>query len=475
MVDPSVASEGLDFKEVWKALMRRRRIVVAATGVALLITALYTAQQRLFNAQYSGGFQLLITDPVSDQSSGGGAGAGAGAGAGGASFGALALNNTNRFDLPTLLGVLQSPLLLDEIARRYGRAPVGLSVTPARGIGPGQVTGILNVDITGTDPRSDQRLLQGVAEVYLAYSLNQRQQRLTEGLRFLDKQAPALEAKLSAIQAEVAAFRQRYNLLNPEEDANALKTELLNGERQILILATERQRLLQASRSIANGSLTTRGYQEAIGSGGGGGSSGGSVGSGGFTLSDSSQNLLIQLDKADEQLAEARSRFAESSPMVRGLQARRARLLPLLRNAQMETLRAALSSNANSTSAAQRQQQRLAAVFRQQPALIKTYDNLQQRLEISKTNLAGLLQTRENLQVEIAQRTVPWKVIAPPRMNPTLVSPSVPKNLAAGLLLGLAAGSGLALLRDRLDHVFHSPAEVKDDLDHPLLGHIPHV
>lgn len=470
MVDPSAASEGLDIKEVWKALMRRRRIVVAATGVALLITALYTAKQRLFNAQYAGGFQLLIADPVSDQSSGGGAGAGAG----GASFGALALNNTNRFDLPTLLGVLQSPLLLDEIARRYGRAPAGLSVTPAGAEGRGQVAGILNVGITGTDPRSDQRLLQGVAEVYLAYSLNQRQQRLTEGLRFLDKQAPALEAKLSAIQAEVAAFRQRYNLLNPEEDATALKTELLSGEQQLLSLATERQRLLQASRSIANGSLTARGFQEAIG-GGGGGSSGSSGGSGGFTLSDSSQNLLSQLDKADQQLAEARSRFAESSPMVRGLQARRTRLLPLLRNAQMEALRAALASNANRTSAAQRQQQRLAAAFRQQPILIKSYDNLQQRLEIAKTNLAGLLQTRENFQVEIAQNTVPWKVIAPPRMNPTPVSPSVPKNMAAGLLLGLAAGSGLALLRDRLDHVFHSPAEVKDDLDQPLLGHIPHV
>ncbi|NDC36025.1 MAG: chain-length determining protein, partial [Synechococcaceae bacterium WB9_2_112] len=388
----SPEQEGIDIHELWRALLRRRRIVVATTATVLLVTATYTAYQRIFKPQYAGGFQLLIADPVSDSSSS----AEGGAQGAGASFGALALNNTNRFDLPTLLGVLQSPLLLDEIAKRYGRAPQGLSVAPVGGEGRGQVAGILNVSITGSNPASDQKLLQGVAQVYLAYSLNQRQQRLSEGLRFLDRQAPALQAKLAGIQAEIAAFRQRHNLLNPQEDATALKTELLSTEQQLLSLTGERQRLLQARRAILAGSLTARGFQEAIGGAAGGSNGAGS--SGGFTLTDSGQNLLTQLDKADQQLAEARSRFSEASPMVRGLQARRTRLLPLLRQAQLEALAAALTANANRTLTSQRQQQRLAAAFRQQPALIKEFDNLQQRLEIARTNLAGLLQTRENFQ-----------------------------------------------------------------------------
>ena len=37
------------------------------------------------------------------------------------------------------------------------------------------------------------------------------------------------------------------------------------------------------------------------------------------------------------------------------------------------------------------------------------------------------------------------------------------------------AGIGAGLLRDRLDHVFHDPADVQSELKLPLLGHVPHV
>jgi capsular exopolysaccharide synthesis family protein len=70
---------------------------------------------------------------------------------------------------------------------------------------------------------------------------------------------------------------------------------------------------------------------------------------------------------------------------------------------------------------------------------------------------------------------VPWKVIAPPQIGADPIRPSVPRNLALGVVAGLVVGSGIGLLRDRLDHVFHTPGEVQEDLQVPLLGHIPHV
>jgi capsular exopolysaccharide synthesis family protein len=42
-------------------------------------------------------------------------------------------------------------------------------------------------------------------------------------------------------------------------------------------------------------------------------------------------------------------------------------------------------------------------------------------------------------------------------------------------MFGLLAGAGVALLRDRLDHVFHGPGEVRDELKVPLLGNIPFI
>ena len=69
---------------------------------------------------------------------------------------------------------------------------------------------------------------------------------------------------------------------------------------------------------------------------------------------------------------------------------------------------------------------------------------------------------------------MPWR-IALPVVNNNPIEPSLQKSLLQGILLALAAGIGTGLLRDRFDHVFHRPGEVKEDLGLPLLGHIPHV
>ena len=83
--------------------------------------------------------------------------------------------------------------------------------------------------------------------------------------------------------------------------------------------------------------------------------------------------------------------------------------------------------NAGRLATARTQQATLNLQFLQQP-LIKQYEALQQRLEIAKQNLAGLVSAREKFQLEIAQRTVPWRVIAEPAIKPNPIEPSVPRN-----------------------------------------------
>ncbi|EAQ74701.1 MULTISPECIES: CpsD/CapB family tyrosine-protein kinase [unclassified Synechococcus] len=94
---------------------------------------------------------------------------------------------------------------------------------------------------------------------------------------------------------------------------------------------------------------------------------------------------------------------------------------------------------------------------------------------IAEGNLANYLRTRDQFQLEIAQNNVPWKVIRPATVKPNPVEPRIGRGLLQGLLLGLVPGTGAALLSDRLDHVFHTPGEVKEELKEPLLGHIPYI
>ena len=464
-------NDEIDVRELWRALRRRKNLVgVTAAGV-LALSGLNTAYQRIFRPVYKGSFALLITDPLNNESGN----RAAAAALDGGMFEELARNTTSN-DIPTLIELLQSPLLLSPIAQRYDLNANALAkriTITTGGEKRKEAEGILNVSVTGRDPVEDKQLLDDLSSTYLQAALQQRQQRLSDGLNFLNKQAPALEAKTEEIQSEVSDFRQRHSLLEPTTEGGALKQREAAIAAQVLDLEAGRNRLLRVRQEIANGTLTARGFQEAIGGLGNGTTAGGDVQ--GLTISDVDQSLLQQLLKVETELAEARAKYNPDSSMVRGLEARLNQLQPLLRKNQLEAVDAALNLNAGRLETAKAQETSLNNQFLKQPALIKQYEALQTRLKIAQENLTGLVTARENFQLEIAQRSVPWRVIDPPEINPNPIKPSIPRNLALGAVLGLVAGAAAGLLRDRMDHVFHHAGEVKMDLGLPLLGHIPHV
>ena len=68
----------------------------------------------------------------------------------------------------------------------------------------------------------------------------------------------------------------------------------------------------------------------------------------------------------------------------------------MLRQNQLEAVDAALNLNAGRLATAQTQQTTLNRQFLEQPGLIKQYEALQQRLEIARQNLAGLVSAARN-------------------------------------------------------------------------------
>ena len=478
---PEAGKDKIDFQDLWRVLRRRKRIVLVTALSVIGVTTLITIHQRLFHPIYKGSFTLLISDPIdSDNQSGRGFNA-SGPGSGG--IVEQVARNSASSDIPTLITFLKSPILLDPILARHpqARAYAG-SLTiengEAKNKRQGQADGVLNISLTGRNPNEARALLKDLANTYLLTALVQRQQRLADGIKFLDRQAPALERKSEELQHQLALFRQKNIVLEPVAEGSALKTKMLEQSDNIFALQDQRSKLLNVRKAILNGTLAASSYQEAI-SGLGGSSSGGvaagTSGNSGLLVVDANQSLLEQLTKLDSQLAEARAKFTPNSSMLKGLEVRRQRLMPILRQSQLEAVAGALQANELSLTVARQQQAQLNTIFRGKPQLIKEYESLQQKLTIANTNLASLLQAKENFGLEIAQKSVPWKVIAPVSVSGAPISPSVPRNLALGVVLGLVAGAGAGLLRDRLDHVFHSPGEVNADLKQTLLGHIPHV
>ena len=183
--ETGTTDDEIDLRELWRALQRRKKIVTLTTGTVILLAALFTTYQRIFRPVYRGTFTLLITDPISNEN-GGRSGM---ANVGGMMFEQLA-RNTTKSDIPTLIEVLRSPVLLQPVADQFNLPPRALASRISIRSGDDakrqrwKVPGFLNVRITGRDPIEDERLLKALSNTYLEAALQQRQRRLTDGLAF---------------------------------------------------------------------------------------------------------------------------------------------------------------------------------------------------------------------------------------------------------------------------------------------------
>ncbi len=200
--------------EIWQAVRRRRRLALLVgigSGRRRLWLNPLGANHlaRLIKAASS----LLISDPISTEAMA--------AGAQGGTVESLARNRTS-IDFPSLVETLRSPMVLDPLRRQLG---------PAGGLlGAAQVSqvadGVLSVSLMGSKPSEIQEALNSLSTAYLNFAIQQRQRQLNEGLKFLDEQEPKLQLTVNQLQGELAAFRRRYNLLDPESEAGALKSRV---------------------------------------------------------------------------------------------------------------------------------------------------------------------------------------------------------------------------------------------------------
>jgi succinoglycan biosynthesis transport protein ExoP len=439
----------INLAELLALLRRRSRLALVVAALILAAGGVYTLRQRLFSPIYRGSFQLLVTDPISDKVESGGDSP---ALQNVALKGPGSVNSTQ-----VLIQVLRSQLLLAPLAERLnvstGQIAGRLNLNDAVRATPG----VLRVQLDWPDPEEGKEVLQALAGEYLSYSLRQRQERLRQGLAFLDEQAPALQANVDRLEGELAAFRTANSFLEPGANASRIQEQrgALQGTQQQLL--QKRAQLQNLVAAVQAGRLLGQQFETQE------------------LVTEVAPQLRAELNGVEQELAQAQATFKADSPLVANLRARRDKLRLLLQQRELDVLATQLSDNQAQLRAVAGQQAQLTSSFARNPDLIRQFDGIQQRLEVAKDNLAGYLQARENFRLEVAQRTVPWQVIDSPQFGTTPVEPSLTRSLLFWAVLGLLGGLGAAVLRDRLDHVFHSPKELEDELRLPLLGMIPHL
>ena len=175
-----------------------------------------------------------------------------------------------------------------------------------------------------------------------------------------------------------------------------------------------------------------------------------------------SQKLPQTLDNLDTRLAILRSKFTDQDDSVRRLLDKRRLLSEVFKQHIYGTL------YAQRTAA----QARLKAAERPKGVLIK-YRELLRTSARDEMTLAKLESERQALGLEKARKEDPWELISTPTLLDKPVAPSKKRIVTIGLLAGLIAGCGAALLADRRTGLVYSQDELKSLLPCPLLKHLP--
>lgn len=324
----------------------------------------------------------------------------------------------------------------------------------------GKESNIIQATYEGLDAEEVQVFLQLVSDAYLKYSLNSRQIDIVRAIKFVDAKLPDLRGRVSSLQQQLQQLRIRNNLIDPESRGEQLSGQVnafsqQQQEAQIELEQTTalyqdlRAQLSQSNETAASSALSENPRYQAV---------------------------LNQLLELDGKIAATSTVFLETTPDLQVLLEQRQKLLSILARegtqAQKEVLKKIQALEVRQRSLKNTLGE-LNSGVRALSGISREYTDIQRELEIATETLNQFLAKQQALQIEAAQREVPWEVLTPPT-DPQPISSSMLQNLILGSVLGLLLGIGAALAVDRLTEVIYTSEELKRIAKLPILGTIPY-
>ena len=314
-----------------------------------------------------------------------------------------------------------------------------------------------------TDPAKAAAAANRIADIFIQENLQLRENQAEGTSSFLETELDQTRRRLEAQEAKIAAFKQRYMGELPEQsDTNLKIVDSLQSKLQINMEAIDKAEQRRLAVEAQMQSTRTADRERT-------------------TAAAPIHTPASRLEQARGELAGLLTQYTERHPEVIRKRAEIAALekeeaaaakqppppppAPSVTHQEDPVLRAELRGIDMEVGTLKRErdqilsqinvlQGRLASVpevEQQLLSLTRDYDNIQKSYEsllakrIDARLAENLEKSRQGEQFTILERALP----------PALPSgPNVPLILGAGLLAGLALGTGLSLLRERIDQTF---------------------
>ena len=364
-----------------------------------------------------------------------------------------------------------------------------------------QTKNLFTIAYRDKSPKMAHDVVQTLLTIFIESATGTNRTDMENARRFLERQIQSYEQQLRGAEKRRADFRSRYiemlpNDLNPNVPA-------LEGARGQLLAIGGRLQDAVVNRDALRTEVENTPPMLVVEGGGTGLTGFGPTGNGKAPptrLQEAEDVLRMMLLRDTEQHPEvlAQRKLIESlrnlpaepkvaagkTPAVAppaGPQAgtipRRSVPNPVYDQLKVKLIEAEtqLSSLTRQRDDAQRTQERLEKVSKEQPGLLAEYQNMDRDYSVLRKNYEDLLGRLQSANIAQAAETqadkVKLQVIDPPEIPRLPAAPNRPLLVTGVLLAGLAVGIGITILFGQLDRSFSSVEELRT-LGLPVLGGI---
>lgn len=406
-------------------------------------------------------------------------------------FGSLDSASSSSNPVETEIQVLLSPPLLNQVIQKLqlknaDGLPLDLEKFKQK-ITASEVRGtdVIELSYQDSDAQLAASIIDTLMDIYVKNNVEINRSQSIAARQFISEQLPRSENQLKLAQLRLKEFKQRNNLVEPTEEANAAIEGMT--ELQSNIIAT-RAELQEAQTREA-------GLRAKLG----GISSEKAIASGGISGSSRLQSNINALDIAQDDLSIAEEALTDNHPDLQSQREKVAQMEQSLSGRLSQSSKTAntldprdLKQSVNSgitedlvriENESEGLQQRLSALERSYnqetsktlkfPGLEEQFTSLALEVEVATLAYTNLYESLQKSLIAENQNIGNVRILHQASLPKDPISPRLLLNILMGGILGLVMGAGAALLVDARDLRMRTLEDVRRIYNYTLLGAIP--
>ncbi|MEP7343524.1 MAG: polysaccharide biosynthesis tyrosine autokinase [Acidobacteriota bacterium] len=316
-------------------------------------------------------------------------------------------------------------------------------------------TRALAINYSHTNPIIAQAVANGVAQVFLDFSFQNKTSKYTSSFNWLDRTTRGLRAQMEQAERALADYSSSHNFFSPDEKQSLTVGKLATLFGQALKARTDRILKQSLFEEVRRGRVAQ--LPEAF--------------------SDSrTVQWQNELGKLQLKAAELNSRFGQDNPKVAELQQQMKELENLIAASTKqleERLRADYERATRDEQLIEEslEQARNEAIQQNQAAI--QLNILKQNSETARALYNDFLQKTNQANIQVNEQQNDLKIIDPARIPNGPVGPSRLRAILIAMFLSLVAGVGLTLLLEYMDNTVKNVEDVARATQLPTLALIP--